>query len=89
MRCFVALPLPGEARALLSDLARDLSRGRPGISWTKSEGYHLTLAFLGEIEGATFECAAEAVAGLRESAFSFASPASTAFLPARPGGSFT
>jgi RNA 2',3'-cyclic 3'-phosphodiesterase len=33
----------------------------PRISWVRPEGYHLTLAFLGEIEGAAIEAAASAL----------------------------
>jgi RNA 2',3'-cyclic 3'-phosphodiesterase len=73
MRCFIALCLPPEARKALASwtaayrqslttsfqaLPRDK---RPRLSWTRSEGYHLTLAFLGEIEAAAVETAAAAL----------------------------
>jgi 2'-5' RNA ligase len=81
MRCFIALPLPEEARLALARTAADcreaLSTGfdtrargvlpariswtPPRISWVRPEGYHLTLAFLGEIDGASIEAAAEAL----------------------------
>jgi 2'-5' RNA ligase len=73
MRCFIALCIPPEARKALASwtaayrqslatsfeaLRRDT---RPHLSWTRSEGYHLTLAFLGEIEAAAVETAATAL----------------------------
>ncbi|MGA2548429.1 MAG: RNA 2',3'-cyclic phosphodiesterase [Rectinemataceae bacterium] len=87
MRCFIALPLPPDAREELvrwaSAYRQNLGKGfaapdresRPRLSWTKSEGYHLTLAFLGEIEGRAVEIAAaslDAAAGGGEIPFSFA-----------------
>jgi 2'-5' RNA ligase len=87
MRCFIALPLPSDAR---EELARwvtacrhSLGKGcaaparesRPRLSWTKSEGYHLTLAFLGDIEGRAVEIAIaslDAASGAGEIPFSFA-----------------
>ncbi|MDA8425862.1 MAG: hypothetical protein M0Z80_06955, partial [Treponema sp.] len=71
MRCFVALPLPDPARAALSSLAGTLAPRWPGLSWTKSEGYHLTLAFLGELDERGAACAAAALGRLDERAFSF------------------
>jgi RNA 2',3'-cyclic 3'-phosphodiesterase len=55
--------------------ARQRGRPRPRISWTRAEGYHLTLAFLGEIEGAAIDAAAaalDAAAGFGEIGFRFA-----------------
>jgi RNA 2',3'-cyclic 3'-phosphodiesterase len=87
MRCFIALPLPSDAREELARWAfayrQYLGKGfaapdrepRPRLSWTKSEGYHLTLAFLGEIEGRAVEVAAtslDATSGTGEIPFSFA-----------------
>jgi RNA 2',3'-cyclic 3'-phosphodiesterase len=89
MRCFIALPLPPEARAALAawtasfrrGLAtgfEELPRGRPPrFSWARPEGYHLTLAFLGEIEGAEIEAAAsslDAAAGSGDIAFGLSAP---------------
>lgn len=45
-RLFVALPLPEEVNAVL----RRLCSGLPGARWTGDDGFHLTLAFLGEVE---------------------------------------
>ena len=84
MRCFIALPLPSPAREAL---ARALSpiRGRwPRLRWVGSEGYHLTLAFLGEIGEQAVEQARRAVraaaAGERSFRLSFSD---YGFLPPR------
>jgi 2'-5' RNA ligase len=51
-RCFVAVPLPQELRADLTnfvDAWRGDSQG-PDLRWTDPAGWHVTLAFLGWIE---------------------------------------
>ena len=51
VRVFVALDLPAEAketlRATVSTLEQELS---PGVRWVRSEGIHLTLKFLGNVD---------------------------------------
>ncbi|HUW40598.1 MAG TPA: RNA 2',3'-cyclic phosphodiesterase, partial [Rectinemataceae bacterium] len=84
MRCFVALSLPDPARAALSGLAGALAREWPGLSWTNSEGYHLTLAFLGEIDERGLACAGAALARLDEAAFPFRFSALGGFPPRGP-----
>jgi RNA 2',3'-cyclic 3'-phosphodiesterase len=61
VRCFIALPLPPEARAALAKAAERLRATWPELKWTRPEGYHLTLAFLGEIDGKSVECAKAAI----------------------------
>jgi RNA 2',3'-cyclic 3'-phosphodiesterase len=91
MRCFIALPLPPEAR---DDLARAATACRsaiepaaarcPGsrLSWTRPEGYHLTLAFLGELEGQALRAAEEGLdAALGFGSFPFSFSALGAFPP--------
>jgi len=84
VRCFVALSLPDPARAALSGLAGALAREWPGLSWTNSEGYHLTLAFLGEIDERGLACAGAALARLDEAAFPFRFSALGGFPPRGP-----
>jgi RNA 2',3'-cyclic 3'-phosphodiesterase len=83
VRCFIALSLPPEAREALARSAAscraELEAGRPHqgpqLSWVRPEGYHLSLAFLGEIEGEALRAAAaalDAAAGSGEIPFSFA-----------------
>lgn len=47
MRLFVALPLPDHLRDRLAALAE----GLPGARWVAPENLHITLRFLGEIDG--------------------------------------
>ncbi len=61
MRCFIALKLPDEARAALAEASRRLAPFYPGARWVKPESLHVTLAFLGEIDGSALECARLAV----------------------------
>lgn len=53
-RCFVAVPLP---ETLRDEIVRTVTAwraepGGPGLRWTAPEGWHLTLAFLGQTEPA-------------------------------------
>ena len=50
MRCFIGLALPLEARESLAAALVPLRSTLGRLSWTASENYHLTLAFLGELE---------------------------------------
>lgn len=61
MRCFIALALPDEAKAKLTEAICRLDTGFPGARWVRQESFHLTLAFLGEIEGTELDCARAAV----------------------------
>ncbi len=60
IRLFVALPLPDAARRRLADLAH----GLPGARWIPAENYHLTLAFVGEVDLARAEALAEELAAV-------------------------
>lgn len=84
MRCFIALPLPDASREELARGASSLRRSielssqsqfrADRLAWAKPEGYHVTLAFLGEIEGRAAEVAASslhAAAGAGRIPFSF------------------
>ncbi|HUF49420.1 MAG TPA: RNA 2',3'-cyclic phosphodiesterase [Longimicrobiales bacterium] len=52
MRTFVALNLPAEERARLHAALEPLRARALPIRWTAADALHLTLKFLGEIEGA-------------------------------------
>ena len=58
-RLFVAIDLPD---ALIADLER-ICVGLPGARWTDPEQYHLTLRFIGEVDGLVTD---DVVAGLAE-----------------------
>ena len=50
-RCFVAVPLPEEVRRQASEIQRSLRRksSLKGIRWTRNEGLHITLKFMGGV----------------------------------------
>lgn len=51
-RCFVAVPAPAELRAALEATlaAWRAEPGAPNLRWTDPEGWHVTLAFLGQVD---------------------------------------
>ena len=61
MRLFIALTLP---QAVRDDLDR-LATALPGLRWTPSDNYHLTLRFLGEVERPDAQDIDQALAALR------------------------
>lgn len=65
MRLFVALALPEQIRFRLSLLCG----GLPGVRWVPEENFHLTLRFLGEVDGGTMQDIDAALAGLRAPGF--------------------
>ena len=65
MRLFVALSLPDEARARLGGLAG----GVPGARWVAPESLHLSLRFIGEVDGAQARDADAALAQISAPAF--------------------
>jgi 2'-5' RNA ligase len=68
LRLFVALSLPPLLKMQLSGL----SGGIPGARWVPPENYHLTLRFIGEIEGWRADEVDEALAGIRAPRFELA-----------------
>jgi 2'-5' RNA ligase len=49
MRTFIAIELPQEIKEGLAKVQEQLKGGGAGASWTRPEGIHLTLKFLGEV----------------------------------------
>lgn len=49
MRAFIAIELPEEIKQGLAKAQLQLKKGGAGAAWTRSEGIHLTLKFLGEV----------------------------------------
>ena len=65
MRLFVALPMPGAvAHALML-----LQGGVPGARWQTREQMHLTLRFIGEVNGSDIRALDDALAGIEVPAF--------------------
>jgi 2'-5' RNA ligase len=52
MRAFLALDIPGDVVAYLKAVIDRLKVRTDGVKWVKSEGIHITVKFLGEIEEA-------------------------------------
>lgn len=83
MRCFIALELPGETKTRLAEAGRRLADRFPGARWVRPESFHITLAFLGEVEGPTLDCAREAAAAASGSGAFDLAFAGTELLPER------
>ncbi len=66
MRLFVALPLPESVRQQLLMLAS----GVKGAKWQRDDQLHLTLKFLGEVDGATAEDVDQALGNIAMEPFS-------------------
>lgn len=51
MRLFVAIEPPPETLAALAAVVEPLRTAAPDVRWSSRESWHLTLAFLGEVDG--------------------------------------
>jgi 2'-5' RNA ligase len=73
LRAFVAVPLPDAIRDALGDLQGDLDRRLPqgAVRWTKPQGIHLTLKFLGETPVSRLAAAETALAVIARNAPAF------------------
>ena len=49
MRTFVAIEIPAEIRKHIQELVGELQRAPAGVRWSRPEGLHITLKFLGEV----------------------------------------
>ena len=65
MRFFVALSLPETLRWQL----RLLCGGLPGARWVPPENFHITLRFLGDVDGRDMDYVDAALASLRAPGF--------------------
>lgn len=66
IRLFVALEIPDAVRAMLTRL----QTGVPGARWAAMEQMHLTLRFIGEVNGAVAHDIDDALSGIRAPVFS-------------------
>jgi len=62
MRAFIAIDLPEPVRAALAEAQQGLRSACRDARWTRPEGIHLTLKFLGEISDAQTKQVVEALA---------------------------
>lgn len=68
LRLFIAVPLPAEIRAACALLQTRM----PGARWVKADNLHLTLRFVGEADGATYEALRETLGEARGRPFELA-----------------
>ena len=61
-RAFLALEVPAAVKTQLVAAQENLRRELPRARWTRSDGWHLTLKFLGEVEAPALEELATALA---------------------------
>jgi 2'-5' RNA ligase len=66
IRLFVALELPADFRQRLTHL----QTGIPDANWVAEENFHLTLRFIGEVPGSSFESIATSLESLSAPGFS-------------------
>jgi len=50
MRCFISISIPDEIKRGVAAIQERLKTSGADVSWTRPEGMHLTLKFLGEVE---------------------------------------
>jgi 2'-5' RNA ligase len=55
MRAFLALPVPEEIQSAFRPFLKEGKRIFPEVKWVRPENLHITLLFLGEIDGAAEE----------------------------------
>jgi 2'-5' RNA ligase len=65
IRLFVGLEIPERIRAALLSL----QAGVPGARWTRPEQFHMTLRFIGEVDGATANDIDDALSSIRAQPF--------------------
>ncbi len=65
MRTFVAVDIPEEVRAALDALVARLRPVSRAVRWTRIEGVHLTLKFIGEVQPENVEAIAASLAQIR------------------------
>jgi RNA 2',3'-cyclic 3'-phosphodiesterase len=64
VRCFVALPIPAHVRALVAAASAPAREVASELTWTRPEGWHVTLAFLGDVATAALDDVTGAIAGV-------------------------
>jgi 2'-5' RNA ligase len=69
VRAFLALTLPDEQRGLLGAHVEECARRAPGYRWVPAANLHLTLRFLGSLEGSRLERLREGLERVRLTAF--------------------
>ncbi len=68
MRLFIAIELPGEIKRAIAEVQDRLKAAGGNANWTRPEGIHLTLKFLGEVEEARIPGILQALSGAAQGA---------------------
>jgi 2'-5' RNA ligase len=50
IRIFLAITLPDEIKSALADASRKLQTSSADVKWVKSENFHITIKFLGDVK---------------------------------------
>src|SRR5512143_3510042 len=50
IRTFIAIEIPDSIKAAMADVQKELRKTGADVGWTRPEGVHLTLKFLGPVE---------------------------------------
>lgn len=67
IRLFVAVDVPADVRAAVDEAVAPLRARLPEVRWSRADGWHLTLAFLGWVAGEQLSAVREALErGVRE-----------------------
>ena len=69
MRLFIALDIPGEVRARLSEYMERVRNYAPEARWARVEGLHVTLKFIGEVKDPKVEEIQQALGKVHAAAF--------------------
>src|SRR5260370_16893865 len=69
MRVFIALDIPGEIRARITDFLERARPYAPEARWARPEGLHVTLKFVGEVSDARVQEIKSALAALKAEPF--------------------
>jgi RNA 2',3'-cyclic 3'-phosphodiesterase len=64
LRLFVAIDVPGDVKGRLDEVMASFRRPVPGVRWTRVEGWHATLKFLGRTPSGILEDVRIAVASV-------------------------
>ncbi len=70
MRVFIALDISDGLREMIAEEVKGWRRLLPDLSWTTPEQWHLTLAFLGEVDPRRVECIRTALTEISHECFS-------------------
>lgn len=80
MRIFIALDIPGEVRARIAEYAERVRPYAPEARWSRVEGLHLTLKFVGEVKDEKLIAIKSALAAVQAGPFEVTF-AKTGFFP--------